>query len=185
MKGRLNVFQASMLRWRDSHPYNAVHAIRIEETLDPLRLQAVIDAHLVALGLTGLVLDNERARYQYTGGQAATQLRVMSGGSDPRRVVCAEIERQLNLPFARDGRLDPFRFFAVDAGGSFHLGVAYDHFIAGGDSIVILLKGLFDRYVGAPTHAVATPALELYPSTFRRLVLRHPWRVLRGTLLLF
>jgi hypothetical protein len=69
MKGRLNVFQASMLRWREVHPYNAVHVIRIAKRLDALRLQTVIDDHLAALGLTGLVLDSERERYHYTGGR--------------------------------------------------------------------------------------------------------------------
>ena len=29
MKGILNVFQAMMLRWRELHPYNAVHAVAI------------------------------------------------------------------------------------------------------------------------------------------------------------
>ena len=28
MRGALNLFQATMLRWRSRHPYNAVHAAR-------------------------------------------------------------------------------------------------------------------------------------------------------------
>ena len=35
-----------------------------------------------------------------------------------QRKLHAQIERQLNLPFDRNGRIDPFRFFAVDVGGS-------------------------------------------------------------------
>ena len=178
MRGRLNVFQASMLRWREVHPYNAVHVIRIAKPLDPLRLQTVIDNHLAALGLTGLVLDGVRERYHYTGGETTTPLHVIVGDSDPQRVVCGEIERQLNRSFAREGRIEPFRFFAVDGRESFHLGVAYDHFIAGGDSIVVLLKGLLERYSDISTK---TLPLELYPPRFRRLLVRHPWRVLRGT----
>lgn len=169
-----------MLRWRDTHPYNAVHVVRIDQPLDPVRLQALIDAHLSALGLTGLVLDGARGRYEYTGGRATTQLRVIAGGEDPLRIVRSEMERELNLPFARDGRIDPFRFFAVGVGSSFYLGLVYDHFIAGGDSIVILLKGLLEHYEGKAAPGAAPSALELYPPTFRRLMLRHPWRVLRG-----
>ena len=29
MKGRLNLFQAAILRWRALHPYNAVHVVRV------------------------------------------------------------------------------------------------------------------------------------------------------------
>ena len=73
-------------------------------------------------------------------------VRLLPPGHDPAETVRAEIERQLNAPFTRDGRIDPFRFFALDRGGSFDLGLAYDHFIAAGDSIVALLKAIAERY---------------------------------------
>ena len=58
-------------------------------------------------------------------------------------------------------RVRPFRFFACAAGGSYYLGIAYDHFIAGGDSIVMLMRRLVQRYQGAPSaHArICIPAL--------------------------
>src|SRR4029078_4614134 len=40
--GRLNVFQAAMLGWRDLHPYNAVHAARIGRPLDRDALERAI-----------------------------------------------------------------------------------------------------------------------------------------------
>ncbi len=169
-----------MLRWRAMHPYNAVHVVRIDLPLDAVRLPTVIDAWLATQGVTGLVLDARRARYEYTGGPVHTALRVLDGEGDPEQVVYAEIERQLNEPFARDGAIDPFRFFAVDAGRFFHLGLAYDHFIAGGDAIVMLLKGLRARYTDKDTAPATPTTLPLYPATCRRLVLRRPWRVLRG-----
>ena len=43
MKGRLNLFQAAMLRWRSLHPYSAVHAVRIDRPLDAKRLSAGFD----------------------------------------------------------------------------------------------------------------------------------------------
>jgi len=72
--------------------------------------------------------------------------------------------------------MDPFRFFAIDLENAFFLGLAYDHFIAGGDSIVVLLKAIADRYHGK---SVAS-ALELYPPTHARLFVRHPLDSLRA-----
>ena len=46
MKGRLNLFQAAMLRWRDLDPYNAVHVARIAAPFDRERLRGVISAQL-------------------------------------------------------------------------------------------------------------------------------------------
>ena len=57
MQGRLNLFQATMLRWRDLHPYSAVHVVRVMKRCDAPRLEAQIAARLESAGLTGLVLD--------------------------------------------------------------------------------------------------------------------------------
>jgi len=179
MRGRLNLFQATMLRWRELHPYSAVHAVRVDTVLDAPKLERAIARELELRGLTHLTLDAARGRFDYGGGEVQVRLAVMEGGSDPRSVLCGEIERQLNVPFAADGAIDPFRFFAVHATTSFELGLAYDHFIAGGDSIVLLLEAIVARYVAAgepPLQSVPS----LYPSTFRRLLIRHAGAVLRG-----
>src|SRR4030095_13749557 len=146
MRGRLNLFQATMLRWRELHPYSAVHAVHVEAPLDAARLAAAIGRELEVRGLTPLTLDAARGSFDYGGGAADVALAVLPGGGDPRRVVNEEIERQLNAPFPADGALDPFRFFAGGAQASFELGLAYDHFIAGGDSIVLLLQAIQARY---------------------------------------
>jgi hypothetical protein len=177
MKGRLNLFQAAMLRWRELHPYNAVHVVAIERRLDAARLARDIDAQLEFLGLTDLVLDAGRHRYEYRGGSARTVLATLPGLSDPEGAIRDEIERQLNAPFAPSGRIEPFRFFAVDAGARCYLGVAYDHFIAGGDSIAVLLKEIIDRHSGA---ALDARTQELYPATFARLFARRAWSLLTG-----
>ena len=31
LRGRLNLFQTAMLRWRELHPYNAVHVVRVPQ----------------------------------------------------------------------------------------------------------------------------------------------------------
>lgn len=178
MKGKLNLFQVTMLRWRELHPYNAVHVVRVDAPLDEMRLARAIDAGIEARGLTGLVLDVARKRYEYTGGAPHTELRVLPGGSDPQSVVEAEMVSQLNASFALDGPTEPFRFFAVGAGHSFHFGLAYDHVVAGGDSIARLLIELAQRYTGLTGLAVPPP--DLYPPGCGRLVARHAGYVLRG-----
>jgi hypothetical protein len=172
MKGRLNLFQASMVRWRELHPYNAVHVVRIGRPLAASDLQQAVDDVLTRFGLAGLDLDIARRRFEYTGGAAHAPVRLLPPGPDPAETIRAEIEAQLNAPFTRDGRIEPFRFFAIDRGGSFDLGLAYDHFIAAGDSIVALLKAIADRYTGGSAHA-ATEVPALYPPTYRRLFLRQ------------
>jgi hypothetical protein len=107
---------------------------------------------------------------------------VLPGGGDPRKVLNEEIERQLNAPFPADGALDPFRFFAVDAQASFELGLAYDHFIAGGDSIVLLLQAIQARYAASGADPPPREMPSLYPAIFRRLLLRHAGAVMRGLL---
>lgn len=170
MRGRLNLFQAAMLRWRGFHPYNAVHVAELPGPLDADRLAQVIADYLEALGVTGLVLDAQRRRFEFRGGRVAYDVPVLAGGAAPLAVIEREMERQLNEAFAETGAFEPFRFFAVDAGRTFHLGVAYDHFLAGGDSIVALLKGIAVRYRGGRTDV---PPPERYPRTYEWLFAKN------------
>jgi len=177
MNGRLNLFQAAMLRWRDLHPYNAVHAARVAQRLDAPRLRAAIDAQLEHDGLTGLVLDRARLRFDYRGGPTVTELTLVEAGDDAEAALHGEIERQLNRPFPRSGALEPFRFFACADAEGFDLGLAYDHFVAGGDSIATLLCAIVQRYAGAP-QAHARP--NRYPPPFRRLLRHNAGKVVAG-----
>ena len=179
MKGRLNLFQAAMLRWRALHPYNAVHAVRVDRPLDAARLSTLIDGELEALGLTGLALDARRERFEYAGGSERIALAVVRGGEDPLRVLRSEIERELNAPFPSDGPFVPFRVVAIDAGTAFVLVLTYDHFIAAADSIVVLMHGLTAAYAGNAGVRVRGPLL-LYPATTARLFRRYPGAMLRS-----
>src|ERR1700680_3418571 len=74
MKGKLNLFQAAMGRWRELHPYKAVHLVHVPRPLDAARLEAGIRRRLEELGLTGLGLDRRRLRYEWSGGASAATL---------------------------------------------------------------------------------------------------------------
>ena len=180
LRGKLNLFQTTMLRWRELHPYIAVHIVRLNQPLVPARLKRRIENRLETAGLSGLILDRRRGRFEFRGGPAAIEPTILAGGDDALRVVEQEIERQLNLPFPPDGAFVPFRFFTVDADGSFYLGLAYDHFIAGGDSIAVLLEKLCAAYAADESPLVSPWAPQRYPRTFRRLFLRHLHRAVAG-----
>jgi hypothetical protein len=179
MQGKLNLFQATMLRWRELHPYNAVHVVEVGQVLEPARLKARIAGLLEAAGLTGLVL-GRHGGFEYRGGAATITVSILAGGNEARRVAEQEIERQLNLPFPTEGAFLPFRFFAIDAGGSFYLGLGYDHVVAGGDSIAVLLGKLVDCYCADASAAPAPWTPRLYPHTYARLFWRHAGALLRG-----
>ena len=136
-----------MLRWRELHPYCASHVIAIDAPLDERRLQSAIADVAQACGVTGLTLDAERYRYAFAGGKADVALQVLEGGGAPLDAAARQIEATINTPFPRTGSFDPFRFFAIRDGDAFLLGLTYDHFIAGGDSIALLLTDVAERYV--------------------------------------
>ena len=169
MKGVLNGFQLNMLRWRELHPYNAVHAVALEEAPAVQVVEAAARAELERCGLTGLRVDRRRGRYEYRGGPSRAAVARVDGA---RRLEAleAEIERQLNAPFGDAEPLEPFRFFLVVAPDGAMLGLAYDHFVAAGDCIVALLHAIAGRLRGV---APAAPPPLLYPPTQGRLFTRN------------
>ena len=178
MRGHVNLFQASMLRWRDLHPYCASHVIAIEATLDAARLRATIAEVLEACGLTGLELADDHRSFVFAGGPASVALDFDEGGTSPFDAAAARIESTINITFPRSGRFDPIRVFAIRSGeSSFLLGLTYDHFIAGGDSIAVLVTDIADRYVG---QAPLPPRPERYPPGYARLLAAQATAFMRG-----
>jgi len=175
MKGRFNLFQASMLRWRDQHPYNGIHVFRMQGALDRGRLEQAINDVIGGLGVARVDIDAAHRHYEYADEPARVAVDLLP----PGRTLEAEIERQLNLAFPPAGRVDPFRFFALDRGEQFDLGLAYDHVIAAGDSIVRLLKAIADRYAGHE-RATVMPGIDRYPPTYASLFARHTLATLAG-----
>jgi hypothetical protein len=176
MRGALNLFQATMLRWRSRHPYNAVHAARVPQPLDEARLRATIGKALEDTGLTGYVLDAAHQRFRWRGGPAEVALDVAEPPADVDEALRAGIERGLERRYVSDGAYTPITFTAITDGPGFWLLLGYDHLVAGGDSAVTLLGGICARYA-APG---PLPALERHPSRFRRMVARHPLQAARA-----
>ena len=179
--GRFNLFQRMMLRWRELHPYNPVHVVHVPQALDAERLRARISERVEALGLTGLVVDTTRWRFRYEGGPARAELVVREASDEPLAELSHAIEQEFKRPFSAAAQADPFRFIAIDEGGAFYLALAYDHFIAGGDSIARLLTDIALSYAGGEGAARWT-SLERYPATYRSVFLRHPLWSIRAIL---
>jgi hypothetical protein len=178
MRGRLNLFQTSMLRWRTLHPYNAVHVVAVAQPLDVERLRSAIAATLEQWGLTGLVLDARRNRYEYRGGSAQFELATLTPDPELDVARVREIERQLNRAFPPQGPLEPFRFFTIGGAESFDLGIAYDHFVAAGDSIMALMKAICDHY--SREAAQQTTPVERYPARCSKVLVGNLRSVLAG-----
>lgn len=176
---RLNLFQRMMLNWDGLHPYNPVHVVQVAAALDTDKLRHCIASRLEATGLTGLALDAAHGRFAWRGGPASVVLDAVAPTPSTRAALQAAIVQAFNRPFERGCEGDPFRFFVVDCGGRFHLGLAYDHFAAGGDAIAALLTDIALDYLGEATaphcgHAAARPR------TYRHLLWRHPGWTLRA-----
>ena len=175
--GRFNVFQRMMLRWRELHPYNPVHVVHVPQALDTERLRACIAERVEALGLTGLVVDTTRGRFRYEGGPAQTELQVHEARGAPLAALSRAIEREFNRPFSAATQEDPFRLLVIDEGSAFYLALAYDHFVASGDSIARLLTGIALSYIRDEV-TTESATVERYPATYRSVFMRHPlWSI--------
>lgn len=181
---RFNFFQRMMLRWRELHPYNPVHVVRVPVALDAERLRAGIAERMEALGLTGLAVDRSNWRYRCAGGPAAVKLSVLAGGDDPSGLLLRTIEREFNRPFVQGAAEQPWRFIVIDEGAAFQLLLVYDHYMASGDSVARFLTGLACA-LAAPS-LVPVPRMPpvpgIRPARYRDTLLRHPGGVLRSLL---
>ncbi len=176
MEGAFNLFQATMLRWRSRHPYNATHVAFVPHGLDASRLRTTLAAVLEETGLTGYALDATRGRYAWRGGPATVDLAIEPLPAEADEAISAAIERSLSKTFPGDGAYVPFAFEAIPSESGFWLLVVYDHVVAGGDSAAALLGAIAARYAGGRP----LPRLERHPARFRRLFVRHPVQTVRA-----
>lgn len=162
-----------MLQWDELHPYNTMHVARIPHALDLERLRNAIDGTLESLGLTSLTLDERRGTFHYHGGPAPCEIEMVTGGGGWHASLCLEIERQLNTAFPHDKCFNPFRFFVVPETDSFSLGLVCLHAVAGGRSLVLLMKDIVGAYTreNAPEPA---GRVDLCPPNHDNLLRHHP-----------
>jgi hypothetical protein len=168
MPARLNIFQKTMLRWNEMHPYNAVHVARVPQPLETERLETLINGYLERCGLTNLSIDSQKGTFHYDGGPAQGEIKVIKGEQDSHALLRSEIEEQLNTPFVVTLLMNPFRFFVIEEGDAFYLGLVYFHIISGAEPIVFILKDIVNIYMNRTAGWSPRP-LDLYPSTYRHL----------------
>jgi hypothetical protein len=183
MQGRLNIFQRTMVRWSELHPYSAVHVAQVRGPLEATRLRHCIHTILEKRGLTRLRLDCERFAFQYLGGPADCEISILAGEEGPWSALVAEMERQLNVRFDPARPFSPFRFLLAPAGGSFFLALVYFHPVADAESVVGLMRDLVSSYAEEGTLDLGD-SLELYPDSRAHLLWRHPGVVARKLLAL-
>jgi hypothetical protein len=185
MRGRLNSFQRTMLQWNELHPYSAVHVVQIAGPIQPDRLRDSIASVLESRGLSNLTLDEKNGRFEYRGGPAAWELRIVSmgDGSNPRLALAREIEGELNRPFDCVGPFQPFRFFAMPAGSTSFLGLVYFHPVADAESVVFLLRDIVHHLFDGCLPDEAIPP-DLYPDRRCDRPAWHPGRIARRLLAL-
>ncbi|HRH89768.1 MAG TPA: hypothetical protein PLO41_23215, partial [Rubrivivax sp.] len=181
---RFNLFQRMMLRWRELHPYNPVHVLCVPRPLDAQRLHQAIAAVLESQGLTGLQVDQRRGRYRYAGGAADVDLRIVDAAGDAADVLRHVVEQEFNRPFVHGARENPWRFVAIDEQRAFRLALAYDHYVAGGESVARLLTRLAHVLLGddgASPVPLPSPAAD-GSARYRHAFVRHPGWLLRALL---
>lgn len=166
MRGRLNVFQRTMLQWDSYYPYNAVFLMKLPGRLNEERLRASLDTVIGRLGIGTFSFDSVRGTYEYPGGQPQVELRVVPGGGDSRQAVDDEVGLQLNRRFVREeATVAPLRFFAVEGEGFFYLGLVFFHVIADGYSIFRVVREIVGCYAGRSLpQELQQP--DLYPGTY-------------------
>ena len=160
---------ATMLRWRELHPYNAVH---VRAHRRAARRAAAVRARSAgcsqALGLTGLALDAARGRYEYRRRSRDRRARRAAprGGDALRAAADARSSASSTPRFRPTARSTRSASSRSTTGETFLLGLAYDHFIAGGDSIVVLMTDAARRATSIRT-APRRGAWTLYPPDLR------------------
>lgn len=180
MRGRLNIFQRTMLQWDDMHPYNAVGLVRVEGRFDQDRMKVSLKLALQRYGLGKFAVDDRIRAYEYLPAGDDPAVEVIAGHGDTAERVQSELELQLNRRFVRyEGPGTPlkpfnaFRFFAVEGEGFYYFGIVCFHAIADGYSLSLLIRDVFGHYFGEPGAAEgAVP--DLYPATYLELFRKKP-----------
>ncbi|MBA4371386.1 MAG: hypothetical protein C0402_00840 [Thermodesulfovibrio sp.] len=180
MRGRLNIFQRTMLQWDSFHPYNVVFLMKIPGRLDQEKLRSSLDSVIERFRIGEFSFDRTLGTYEYAGEYAGeyadrqpkAELRIIPEGEDCLQAVRNEVGLQMNRRFEdKQGKVSPVRFFAVEGEGFFYLGLVCFHVIADGYSIFRIIRNIIGSYSGGP---LPKEAPEIYPETYGSLFRQRP-----------
>ncbi|HBO45846.1 MAG TPA: hypothetical protein DD670_18365 [Planctomycetaceae bacterium] len=197
--GELNVFQRVMRQWTDLHPYNAVHVFRFEGRADIDRLTDSIRHAWQALDFGMVSIQKHQYRFWYpeqerpeveflsnagastsSFKEAAEELR-SSAASTPMEpednhasALDAHLSDLLNRRFPVQDYA-PIRFSVLQEAACHYLCVTYDHWIADGMAMRVLLRPVIRNYCGDPGQplpdaeglADLAKDVSFYPPTYR------------------
>ncbi|NLE39227.1 MAG: hypothetical protein GX621_14485 [Pirellulaceae bacterium] len=198
--GNLNVFQRVMRQWTDLHPYNAIHVFRFDGRADLDRLTDSIDRAWRALDFGTVSLQRHQYRFWHpaeqrpevefvSSSEAPTSSPVEAADKPESSAASTPAEPAANHAPAIDAHLSdllnrrfpaqdyaPIRFSVLQEAACHYLCVAYDHWIADGMALRVLLRPIIREYCGDPGQpssdagglADLANEVSFYPPTYRR-----------------
>lgn len=171
-RGVLDPFQQAMLSWEALHPYNAVHAIRVDGAFDHDALCRAISIVSDAAGVGEFRIDAVTQKFAYSPGGviAVTQL---ADAVDSDELLCKVAAGELNTPFP-PGVHVPLRWLAwneCDANAHWIV-LVYQHVVADGVAAEALLRAVACGYRGDHDSDGGAAAITTIPA--ERLM--HPIR---------
>lgn len=131
----LNDYQQLMLRISDLAPYNAVHAVPLNSTLDRTQLENAIERVIHHLGLGRPEFSHNRQSVHFVPIQHPI---LVEERSHP---LAEHMALEMNTPFTQNAL--PVRFYIVTVNAQSHFTVTYNHWIADAYSIIKLVEAIF------------------------------------------
>jgi hypothetical protein len=142
-----------MLLWDRLHPYNAVHAVRVQGPADVEALRAAAWEVSKAVGLGEFAANSMGTAYEYRPLQFIRVQEVTPGRCDEERLSEIMTE-EINTPYPGDMH-HPIRWtvFNESGGEAHHVVLCYHHVISDATGIERLLAAVLRRYLKLPAEA--------------------------------
>lgn len=148
----LNAFQRVVRGWEEVHPYNAAQVLDVRRPVDVPAASAAWAATLAEMQLGRVVVRPISYRHVNLNGEMARYpIRVLPAGTHLDTFFAAELNRAFDDPGE-----PPFRPFLLAApdGGTWHVGVIYQHWVADSVAVRHVLRRWLERmFLPAARHA--------------------------------
>ncbi|HKQ46689.1 MAG TPA: methyltransferase [Phycisphaerae bacterium] len=144
---RLNMFQQAMLHWDRLHPYNAVHAVRVNGPANVEKLRHAAWEVAKNAGLGEFAVNALHTKYEYRPLQHVRVQEFAPGRSDEQRLD-ELVAEELNTPFHGEMH-HPVRWtvFNESAGEGHYVILCYHHVIADAYGIERIFAAVLHRYL--------------------------------------